>query len=48
MENYKGFSCDQYGTVYNEDGYAVGKLNGDLLKEWVDDYEEGLCLGIYS
>lgn len=43
MEEYKGFACDQYGTVYEmENGAWVccGKLINETLEEWVEDYFE--------
>ena len=48
MSKYKGFTSDQYGSVFDEDGDCVGKLDGETLKAWVDDYFEGLALGIYN
>lgn len=50
MENYKGFCADQYGSVYertSEGSIFVGKLNGETLQEWVDDYLEGIASGVY-
>lgn len=41
MENYKGFECDQYGSVF-KDGACYGKLSGnESLKDWVEDYLNG-------
>ncbi len=42
-DSYRGYFADQYGTVYEKcesSNIAVGKLNGEPLAEWVDDYLE--------
>ena len=48
MKKYKGYTADQYGTVYDSEGYAVGKLNNETLRDWVNDYEFGLAVGVYQ
>lgn len=43
MKTYKGFYADEYNTVYCDGehvDYSVGKLCGDTLEDWVDDYLE--------
>ena len=48
MTTYKGFRCDQYDSVYDSCGLFVGKLNGETLAEWVDDFFRGLENGLYE
>ncbi len=42
MNEYKGYKVDQYNTVYDCDGYAVGKLINETLQKWVEDFLERL------
>ena len=48
MNEYKGFKCDQYESIYDKQGFFVGKLNGESLKDWVDEFLQGLEEGRYD